>query len=650
MSRTLRAILAVIFIGAIILSAISICQHIGRRLRADVTEQNLYTLCEGTRSILKKVHQPIKMKLYYTKTAAMKAPDQIRFFNNYYQFVKYLLEEYVSVAKGMIELEVIDPRPFSDEEVDALRYGLRRILMSEDESFFFGLVTQTQFGVTKTIPFFSPDRQNFIEYDISSLIDAAIRREKKRVGVLSSLPVMGDEISGYMAQMMRMQGQQPQSPWIIIEQLREKYQVSKIETDVEDVNDVDILLIVHPKDLPEKALFAIDQFILKGGRAIVCVDQHCFADRPERQMQAIQQPYKSSSNLSPLLQNWGLRLPENTFAGDRGLALTASLRSGMRPEKIIGFLGLSGSSFNQENVISANLNQVRVLFAGVLEETAISDSNDIELEVMPLLSTTSSGNSWSVTNQYELMMLNPAGLMGHFIEGIKPVHMGYLSTGRFKSSFPDGVEVKDESDPNSEPRHLTGLTEASSDCAVVVFSDVDFITDMLAYRSLPLGLGRVAVGDNAALLLNAVDELGGSSDLISIRSRGNFTRPFTVVDRIEAEAERGTAEEEIRINVEIAGFRQELNKIVSSAEEGQQEVIGSSILQKRKELELKIHQAQRRLRDVKMQERKRIEQLGDSLQNLNTLPGPIFVLLIAVILGLVRSTKKRRYISHASDA
>ncbi|MHC4456362.1 MAG: Gldg family protein [Planctomycetota bacterium] len=647
MNRMFRAILAIFFIGVITFSAIIICQNTGKQLRADVTEQNLYTLSEGTKSILSKVRQPIKMRLYYTKTAAMKAPDEIRFFNNYYNFVKSLLEEYVAVGKGMIEVEVIDPRPFTDDEINALRYGLKNIPMREEENFFFGLAAQTQFGVTKTIPFFSPNRQDFVEYDISSLIDAAVRREKKRIGVLSSLPVMGEQVSPYMAQMMRMQGQQPRGAWTIIEQLREKYEVMQVKAEVQDINDVDILLVIHPKDLPEKTLFAIDQFILKGGRAIVCVDPHCFSDRPQQQMQMVQQQHKSSSNLNQLFKNWGLNMQENTFAGDRVLAITASLRTGLRAQKIIGFLGLGAESFNKENVISANLNQVRVLFAGVLRKTEV---DDVKVEATPLLSTTNRGNSWSVRNEYELMMSNLTRLMEYFTEGTEAVHMGYLVTGRFKSSFPDGIKVKDESDPNSEPRHLSGLRQATDDCVVAVFSDVDFISDMLAYRSLPLGLGRIPIGDNAALLLNAVDELGGSSDLISIRARGNFTRPFTVVNQIEAEAEKGTAEEVKRINAEIAGFRQELAEIVSSAKEGQEEVIGSSIVQKKRELELKIHQGQRRLRDVKMQERERIEQLGDSMRNLNTLPGPILVLLIAITLGLMRGFKKRRYISHASDA
>ena len=219
MNRTIRAIIAVIFVGVIMFCAISIAHNFGESIRLDVTDRKLYTLSDGTKTILGKLRQPIKMKLFYTKTAVRKAPDQIRVYNNYYFFVEALLKEYTKASKGMVELEIVDPRPYSDEEAEALRYGIQKFPMTEEENFFFGLTVQTQYGAVKTIPFFAPDRQNFLEYDITYLLDTVTARQKKRIGVLSSLPVMGDEASGYLAQMMAMQGQQPRPAWTIIQQL-----------------------------------------------------------------------------------------------------------------------------------------------------------------------------------------------------------------------------------------------------------------------------------------------------------------------------------------------------------------------------------------------------------------------------------------------
>jgi len=679
MNRTIRAILGAVLILVIGFSGISICQNLGSRIKVDITDQGIYTLSEGTRAILGKLNQPIKAKLYYTETAAMKAPDQIRYFNNYYEFVKALLREYVAVSKGMVQLEVIDPRPFSQEEEQAMRYGLQRFPITQEENFFFGLVMQTQFGVEKTIPFFSPDRHNFVEYDISYLIDTAITKQKKKIGILSSLPVMGQDVSDYMARMMQMQGQQPEPPWTIVEQLKNKYEVKSVATDVNDINDVDILLVIHPKNLPEKTQFAIDQFVLKGGRTIVCVDPFCWMDRPQRNpMQMTQQD--QSSNLDRLLRNWGLQMPANTFAGDRALAIEAPLSRNQRAEKVIGFLGLTADCFNKGSVISTNLNQVRLLFAGVLNEVDPSpkaagkpaDANQPQgqkksdespqLERMPLLMTTNHGNFWRVSSPFEIMYPDPTKLMSSFIDGEEPVNMGYLVTGRFKSSFPEGIEVEvaakdpntkdkagDPNKPKMVKQHITGLTEAKDECAVVVFSDVDFLTDQLAYSQSIFG--KIVVGDNSGLLLNAAEDLGGSGDLISIRSRGNFKRPFVVVDKIEQQAEKETADEIATINAQIDGFNQELQKLVAgSQEQDKQDVLGGAIVQKKRDVELRIHEAQRQLREIKAKQRERTDRLAQTLEVVNMAAVPGAVMLVAVGLGLWRSVRRRHYISHASDA
>jgi ABC-2 type transport system permease protein len=660
-NRTLRTVVGAFFIFVIVFSAISICQNIGKGLKIDVTEQKIYSLSEGTRSILSKLNQPIKARLYYAKTAALKGPDQIRYFNNYYQFVKALLEEYVAVSKGMFELEIIDPRPYSDDEVQALRYGLRRFPITQDENFFFGLVIQTQFGVEKSIPFFSPDRENFVEYDISYLIDTAITRQKSKVGVMSSLPVMGDQLSGYMAQMMMQQGREVKQPWTFIEQLRRKYDVQSVPADVNDINDVDILLVIHPKDFPEKTLFAIDQFILKGGRAILFVDPYSFIDRPDRTMMQMGMQVSRSSELNKLTRTWGVEMPADTFAGDRLLADLANVSANRRPERLIGFLRLvpERDCFNKNSVITTDLNEVKVLFSGVLRE--IADANDTEQQPQitrtPLITTSSRGNSFQVGNPYELMALNPSNLMRTFMDGAEPVTMGYMITGRFKSSFPDGIDIEEEvkddetEDPNDVKKvkkHIEGLTEAQEDCAVVVFADVDFISDMVAYQKS--FFGPIVVGDNSVLVLNAIDDLGGSGDLVSIRSRGNFKRPFIVVDEIERQAEAETREEVEKLNAQILGFQNELQNILTSAQKGQEEVIGNSILEKQRDIEYKQRQAQQQLNEVRLKKRERIEHLGNVLRGLNMLVAPAIILVIAIVLGLRRGLRKRHYISHASDA
>jgi ABC-2 type transport system permease protein len=654
MNRTLRTILAVILVLTITFCAATLLIKNTGRAKIDVTEQKLYTLSGGTKSILSKLTQPITIKLYYAKTAAMKGPDQIKFFNNYYEYVKTLLEEYKAYGDGNISLEIIDPRPFTDQESEALELGLQKFPITEEENFFFGLAVQTQFGVEKTIPFFSPERQNFIEYDISYLIENAITREKSKIGVLSSLEVMGDDVSGYMAQMMRMQGQTPKPSWTIIEQLKQQFDVSKIEADTESIDDIDLLLVIHPKELPEKTLFAIDQFVVKGGRAIFCVDPHCYADQPDQQQMMGGQMPSQASTLNSLFRKWGIEMPEGKFAGDKMLAQSVPLGQEQRPAPLIGFLGLTQPDcFNDQTAMTANLNDVKVLFAGILND--ISEEDDA-LTLTPLIMTTGRGNSWSVSNPYELMMPDSARLMSRFVEGSKAVNMGYMISGKLDTNYPDGiditVEIEDEDaeegdEPKTRTKHLDAAGETSDDCGIVVFSDVDFISDMLAFRES--FFGKSVVGDNSTLLLNAIEQLSGSSDLLAIRSRGNYKRPFSVVDQIEVEAQAETAEQEAKINAEISGFQQELQDILSQAQEGQESIVGSSIIEKKKELELKIRQAEKRLQQVKLQRRERIEELGNKLRSINMLLAPGVILVIAAALAIYRSIRKRSYKSSTRD-
>jgi ABC-type uncharacterized transport system involved in gliding motility auxiliary subunit len=662
MNRTTKIILAMVFIAAIAVSAVSIIHQIGKSMRIDITDGKLYTLSDGTKQILSGLKQPITIKLFYSKTASMKAPDQIRFYTNYYTFVRALLEEYANQAGGMVKLEVIDPRPYSEEEMAGIRYNLKQFNISQEEKFFFGLVVQTEFGITKTIDFFSPDRQSFVEYDISSLIDSAMTRQKSKIGILSSLPVMGDDASGYMAYMMRMQGQQPKPAWGIVQQLKEKYEVSAVSTDVNEISDIDMLLVIHPKNLSEKTQFAVDQYVLRGGRAILFVDPHSIADRPdERQMQMGQMP-ETASGLPNLLKAWGLEMPAMTFAGDRMLAVTGALRRDERPMKILGIMKLSseGKCFGVDSPATAMLKEINTMFPGVLKKISVDPNGPAsKFSYTPLLSTTDKGNTWSVGGIYELMNPDYASFLRNFRDGSEPVAMGYMVSGQFKSAFPNGVTVEEKTeipDPNkpgekietTTQKTLTGLTEAKDKCVVAVFADVDMISDYVAYQQTMFGMA--VVGDNSNLLLNMIDQLSGSTALMAVRSRGQYSRPFSKVDQIEADAEAKTADKEAEIMAQIKGFEQELNQKLAALDKKEDEMISKTILAEKRTIELKLREKEKELRDVKMQKVKSIEAMGNKLKSYCTLPGPAIILLIAVVLGLRRSFMRRHYVSHASDA
>jgi len=670
MKRTLRMILAVLLILVITLCAILLVQKIVGRARVDLTQHRLYTLSEGTRNILAKLNQPVRLKLYYSWTAALRGPEEIRYFNNYYFYVRDLLEEYVALADGLLTLSVIDPRGFSEEEDEAIAYGVQQFPLSEDESFFFGLVAQTELGKSEVIPFFEPGRQEFVEYDVSRLISNVTRRQKKKIGVLSSLPVMGSDFSPYMMQMLQMQGRTPEPPWNIITHLRQEYEITSVPSDAESIEeDVDFLMVIHPKDLPDKTLFAIDQYVMRGGKLIMFVDPHCMSDRPPRDPR---NPYAAmdhvtSSDLNALLRGWGVQMEPGAIAADRALAITASVRKGARPTPLVTYLGLNENCVNQNEIITAKLHSLQVLFAGVLTEVADADTT-----ITPLLYTTKSGNTWHPASPFELQMLDPQAISRAVTDGTEPLMLACRISGKLKTNFPDGPPQQEEGEEKKEEgeeKDSTGsdedaegkpaenqktaeqdeepaeapqvLKEADPEAAVLVFADVDMISDMVAYQETFFGPAQV--GDNASLLFNSIEFLAGGSDLIAIRSRGRFSRPFHVVDEIEIKAEKATASEVEALDRKIREFEEKLRQLGTPQTEKDAKLLQSKAVAERKRIQEEIRKARKEMRKLNAGKREQIEALKAWLQFHNLFWAPAVVLLIAVSLAVVRYLKARHY-------
>lgn len=654
MNRMTKTILGLVFLAVMTLSAVVIVSKVTGTAKMDITQEKLYTLSDGTKSILKRITQPVTVKLFYAKTATTKALDDIKSYNDYYYYVKALLEEYAS-CNNNIKLDIIDPRPYSEDEEEALRYGLKRFPVTQEEGFFFGLVAKTEYGATKSIEFFAPDRQNLIEYDISYLLDTLTTRQKSKVGVLSSLEVMGEDMSPYMMQMMQQTGQRPKQPWIITQHLGQKYEFEKIPTDIDSIEGVDMLMVIHPKNLSEQTLFAIDQYVLNGGRAVFMVDPYCLSDQPDSQMQMYgQQNPDQSSSINTLLNAWGVDVPEHAMAGDKTLAETVQLSRNGYPEKLVTYLDFSEEhkSFNKDSVISSDLADVKMLFTGSLKPV---DGMEDQTAILPLIQTTAEGNTFE-PDQMSLRRLNPKALMSDFAAGSKPIVTAALVTGKFKSAFPNGItKPAENSDSESAdidksdelekaPEVVTGIIEAQQDCTIAVFTDVDFISDSFAYNVTPFGASPN--GDNASFMMNAVDNLLGSDELIAIRCRGNFRRPFTLIDKIEAEAESRSEEQVKAIQADIDGFQQQLNEVLNNAKgQGQLVIDASQFDSASKVLELKIVESKKKLRDAQLARREGIEAIGDKLTIFNTAGAPAVILMIAIVLTVQRSAKRRKYLA-----
>jgi ABC-type uncharacterized transport system involved in gliding motility auxiliary subunit len=606
----------------------------GKRLKWDLTEENLYGLSDGSINVVKKLNSPLRIKFYYSKTAANKGTEGIRAFNNYFTYVKDLLNEYVAHSRNNLTLEVIDPRPDTKDEQDAITYGLKKFQLSETEKYFFGMVVENDSGTQKIIEFFDPGEKDKLEYDITKTIYSVARPAKKKIGILSSLPLQSD-LNPYLAQMMRMQGKNPPESWAITELLAEFYSVERVDPGADEIKGVDVLLVVHPKEFSEKIKWAIDQYVLRGGSLLLLVDPMAVIDRPQNPYGA-GAGFARSSNLPVLMENWGVKLEEGVFVGDKHLAALGRVTPQAPPSKMLQIMGCDERcSDPYKDITTTGLTDLVFLLPGNLKILEKKDS-----KAQPILGTTKKGNTFKAS---DMELNDPITLWNNFSEGSGNI-MGVKIFGKFKSAFPEGITVErmgeKKGDKNISEK-LTGLTESERETSIIVISDVDFIHNQFAFKETLFGMALA--NDNSSLFLNSVENLSGSKDLLSIRSKGAKKRNFKVIDEIELEADKETAETVARINASINEAQVELDKLSERVNEGNLNVIKSEALTKKRELDKRLALYKGQLREVKRQGREKIEGIGLFLQYLNTLLIP-FLLIIG---GLIYNSIRRRRIAQA---
>ena len=591
---------------------IYIATTVFKRARVDFTEEGLYTLSQGTVAILAKLDAPIKLKLYYSKTAANKGTEGLRSFNNHYLYVSELLRQYVDNSRNNLSLEVIDPRPDTPEEEDAMVYGLKKFHLTETEKYFFGLVAENESGNEKIIEFFDPGQKDKLEYEITKLIYTVLNPQKKNIGVISSIAgVLTEDVSPYMAQIMRMQGKRAGQSWLVTRMLKEFYNLKEIKEDAESISGVDALVVIHPKGFSDKTLFAIDQYVMKGGNLLVFVDPNAVSDQGLTPRN-IGNSASPDVNFAKLMEKWGIEAKPNTFAGDKYLSGTGRVSIGRPAERLLAIVNCNENCTNDyKDTITSGVNAATFIFPGVLNKKAVKG-----VEYFPIMSTTDKGNSYTAIG-YELN--NPGVLWSKFREGSSPVVLAYKVLGKFASAFPEKKKA---------------ITSSEKKSAIIVFSDVDFIADRFAFRDT--FLGPAVANGNSTLFLNGVEALTGDLNLMSVRSKGRINRSFDVINQIEFEAERNTANKVKEINASISRFQAELSQLGRRANEGNIAILQNEGIQKKKELAKKIAVLKRELRLVKRKGREKIERIGKFFQFLNTLLVP------ALITGLGIYYNKRR--------
>lgn len=605
--------LALLFIGITILFAFLL-----RGTRIDLTESKLYSIAPGTQNILKSLQEPVNLYFFFSQEASRETP-QIR---AYAQRVQELLEEMAQRSGGKLRLNVVDPQPFSEDEDRATEFGLQAVPLGQlGESLYFGLAGTNSTDGREIIPFFQPDKEEFLEYDIASLIHRLNHPKRAKVGLIAGLPVDAsfDPATGQM-----------RPGWASISQLHQLFDVQTLGTDVAQIApDIDTLMIVHPRELSPQTAYAIDQFVMRGGKLIAFIDPQSENDPQAAQMAQMGGMMGSrSSTLGPLLDAWGVTFDTSKVLGDRELGLTVALQPNQPPSQHIAIVGLNRDSMNQKDVITSALDSINVMTAGTL---AKKEGAAVEFE--PLLQ--SSTNAALLPTAKVAFLPASEGLLDGFKAAGERLTVAARIHGKLKSAFPNGA-------PQGT---ATGeaLKETAKDANIILVADTDILADMLWVRTQNVFGQRVAMAwaNNGDFLANAIDNLSGSSDLISIRGRQSFFRPFTKVDDLRRSADDRLRSTEQKLDQELRDTEQKLTQL-QAGRANQEELT----LSPEQEAELTRFQQERvrirkELREVRRSLDVEIEGLGTKLKLLNIVLVPALLAVAAILLAITRRRRLR---------
>lgn len=616
-----------------------------RGAEIDLTERRLFTLSGGTKAMLKKLEEPVTLRLYFSEKIAQDFP-QVR---GYGARVGDLLGEIAAASDGKVELDIIDPEPFSSEEDIAAAYGLTGVPTGTGEKLYLGLVGTNLVDGLETIAFLSPEREEFLEYDIARLIHALSRPERPVLGILTSLPLeLGP--GGFLAQM---QGQA--RPYVIYEQLRQSFTLEMIEDGADRIPEaVSVLLIAHPGELAPKTLYAIDQFAMRGGRLIVLVDPHAeSAAAPGMGGQPMPGAVRTS-NLAPLLAQWGVAYDPQSVVFDRKRALSVQFGGGAGAEDLpyVAWLRLEAEDLARDDLVTADIDALQMATSGVLEAAA-----DAKTTFTPLVTT-------SEESQKESSLIlsfggDPRSLLESFVSGGKKHVIAARVTGPVTSAYPDGPpkeEPKAEDESAGEPKPPEAplpahLGEATAPLNLIVVADSDFLEDQFWVEVQDFLGQRVAqpTAGNGFFLVNAIENMMGSDDLISLRSRQSSERPFEVVESLERTAsERFKAEEE-RLRAEIADTEKRLEALRARTgedgalvpEDGAAPVLTAEEQREVRNFEIALAETRLALREVERALRRDVTALGSWVKVLNIAGVPLLLLGAAAVYGLLRMRSKK---------
>ena len=590
-------------------------------LRFDLTQGSVYTLSPGTKSIVSKLEAPVKIRFYYSQSSSA-VPVGLKTFA---KRVEDLLGEYKRAGRGKVIIEKLNPEPDSDAEDSATLDGIDGQLTNTQEKFYLGLSVNF-LDQKAALPVLAPDREQLLEYDITRAISRVASTSKPVVGIMSALPVLGRPLNP-------MRKQQPTTPWVLATELQNIFTVKKIELNAEAIpDDVKVLLVIHPRDISETTEYALDQFILRGGKMIAFLDSYAYFD----QQPDLQNPFGGNnagqSTFYRLLKHWGLGMEMGKVVADLTYA------SGAGPRILPTLLALTPDALNKDDVVTSQVGTLLVPFASVftgkpaagLTESVLVQSSPNAMLADLIIAT--------LTGEPSTRGFQPSG---------SPYKLALRLTGKFKTAFPEGAP-KPYAPPSRDPKKSAPedaksapqLRESAQENSVVLVSDVDMLTDGAAVEVQEVFGQRLIVPRNGNLNFaqSLVEQVAGDFDLTKLRSRAAFTRPLAVVQQMEARAQQSSLGKIKELEDSLNQTQEKLAAMQKQRASAQASVISPEQMAEIENFKKKAIDTRKDLKEL----RKNLRVESDALQFWTKVVNIGLIPLLVVMLGIGLAVARRR--------
>lgn len=601
--------------------------------RIDLTQDKAYTLSEGTKRILGKLDTPVQIRFYFSQSD----PSMPVEYKTYAARVEDLLNEYKLHAKSNLEIKRLDPVPDSDAEDSATLDGVegQQLHPLSGERIYFGLAVSC-LDARAQIPFLNPSRERLLEYDLTRAISQVGRPTKRSLGVMSGLPVFGE----FNPMMMRMGGGR-QEPWLFINELKADFNVKEIPMTAEKIDDdIGVLMVIYPKGITDAAQYAIDQFVMRGGKLVAFLDPLSIMDRQNANPQnPLQGAASSGATLDKLLKAWGLEFDINKVVADKEY-FTELGGEGGQPQKNPSVLQIPSKAMDTNDVVTSQIGRLYLPFCG-----SFTGSGAEGLKKTVLIRS-------SVNSDLTEKMMAQFGGSQDFKPSGKEQTLAVRLIGKFKTAFPDGKpgekpeekkdEKKDGAAKKEEAKSDGTLKESKQETTVVLMGDSDMLHEQFYVRVMRMGGMQIMdrpFSQNLSLVQNLVELLSGDQDLISMRSRATLSRPFIKVREIQAKAEERFAAKIKELEKSESDLAQKINELARGKQPGQQVILSDDAKKEWQGVQKKRSDVRKALKQERKLLRKDIDYLQTTLQWTNILLMPFLVAGAGVVLALIKRQK-----------